>query len=195
MVAGVLLTVPAAATVLTGDTALGRVEPGSGTGLTAPPAATVLHTDAKEPDTPSRIVIEAIDVVADVEQVGLAADGTLALPMDPARVGWFTGGSRPGESGPTVLVGHLDSADTAAVFARVYQLGVGDEVSVQSHVGPTRTFTVTKVTWHAKESFPSEAVYGPTPDPQLRMITCGGKYDPDTGYSDNVVVFATAATD
>jgi hypothetical protein len=195
LVAGVLLTVPAASTMLSGDTALGTVEAGGETGLTAPPPATVLQTDVTEPGTPSRIVIEAIDVVADVEQVGLAVDGTLALPTDPARAGWFTGSSLPGESGPAVLVGHLDSDDSAAVFARVYQLEVGNHVTVQSPGGPTRTFTVTKVTWHAKESFPSEAVYGPTPDPQLRLITCGGKYDHDTGYSDNVVVFATAATD
>jgi hypothetical protein len=196
LVAGVLLTVPAAS-MLTGDTALGKVQPVAVTGLTAHHSeATALRTTRPtEPGTPSRIVIEAIDIAADVEQVGLAADGTLALPMDPARVGWFTGSSRPGDTGPAVMVGHLDSADTAAVFARIYRLQVGDDVTVESRGSPTRTFSVTKVTWHAKESFPSEAVYGPTPDSQLRLITCGGRYDPDSGYSDNLVVFASEATD
>jgi hypothetical protein len=35
-------------------------------------------------------------------------------------------------------------------------------------------------------------VYGPTPDPELRLITCGGAFDYATGhYLSNIVVYAT----
>jgi LPXTG-site transpeptidase (sortase) family protein len=193
-VTGVLLTAPAAGSILTGDTALGSVEGVGVTGPTAHPATALRTSRPTEPGAPSRIVIGAIDVAADVEQLGLAADGTLALPTDPAKVGWYTGSSRPADSGPAVMVGHLDSGDAAAVFARIYKLEVGDDVTVQTQGGSTLTYSVTGVSWYAKASFPSEAVYGRTSDPQLRLITCGGRYDPDSGYSDNVVVFATEAT-
>ena len=43
-----------------------------------------------------------------------------------------------------------------------------------------------------KSRFPTAAVYGPVPDPQLRLITCGGTFDPATGhYLSNVIVFAS----
>ncbi|GAA4578166.1 hypothetical protein GCM10023176_53540 [Micromonospora coerulea] len=41
--------------------------------------------------------------------------------------------------------------------------------------------------------FPTARVYGPTPGPELRLVTCGGEFDRRRGhYRDNVVVFAVA---
>jgi Sortase domain len=192
LVTSVLLAVPAAA-ALTADTPLAsdRVESGQvdGQASTEHPA----H-EPTEPVQPGWIVIDAIGVSADVEAVGLAADGTLALPADVADVGWFDGSSRPGDMGPAVMVGHLDSVDGPAVFARLSQLEVGDVVTVENDQGTAVSFTVSTVTRHPKQSFPTQAVYGATPDAELRLITCGGSYDDDDGYADNVVVLATAAS-
>ena len=47
---------------------------------------------------------------------------------------------------------------------------------------------------YEKALFPSDLIYYPTLEPQLRLVTCGGPFDPSTGhYRDNVVVFADAA--
>ena len=44
---------------------------------------------------------------------------------------------------------------------------------------------------YAKVRFPTAAVYGPAPVPELRVVTCGGTFDPATGhYLSNVIVFA-----
>ncbi|HEY9377515.1 MAG TPA: sortase, partial [Jiangellaceae bacterium] len=123
-------------------------------------------------------------------------DGSLALPTDVARVGWYTSSRPPGDKGPAVMVGHVDSVDGPAVFARLSRIQVGDVVTVENRGGSTPvSFAVWAVTRYPKESFPTQAVYGPTPDAELRLITCGGTYDRDSGYSDNVVVLARAVTD
>jgi sortase (surface protein transpeptidase) len=90
-----------------------------------------------------------------------------------------------------VIAGDLDSTAGPAVFARLKELRVGDQVLVRRADGSTAAFAVTGSVQVAKNAFPTDAVYGPVADAQLRLITCGGVFDRRTGhYVDNVVVFA-----
>ena len=58
--------------------------------------------------------------------------------------------------------------------------------------GTMAVFSVTKVQTYPKDAFPTSAVYGPTPDAELRLITCGGAFDSASGhYLNNVVAYAT----
>lgn len=164
-------------------------------GVTRPIAPILITADASsEPANLGRLVIDAIDVAANVETVGLTEDGTVSTPTDVANVGWYSGSRRPGDTGPAVIVGHVDSVDGPAVFARLAELEVGDIVTVENGGVTALSFAVSTVTRHPKVSFPSEAVYGASPDAELRLITCGGRYERDSGYADNVVVFARALT-
>lgn len=140
---------------------------------------------------PRRLVIDAIGLDAVIEPVELADDGSLAPPESASRVGWFSQSSRPGELGPAVFVGHLDSRDGPAVFARLRDLVVGDIVRVGGADGSSASYVVSAVDRYPRESFPTEAVYGTTPESSLRLITCGGPFERGTGYADNVVVAAT----
>ncbi len=167
----------------------------------APPAgATASQTSGIEPAArapaapvaPVRVRVPAAGV--DSALVGLGLDGTGALqaPGDPSVAGWYAGGVAPGEAGPAVLAGHVDSAHGPAVFARLRELTAGDEVLVDRSDGAVARFTVTRVERHPKDAFPTDAVYGPTADAQLRLVTCGGDFDRAArSYEDNVVVFAT----
>ena len=48
---------------------------------------------------------------------------------------------------------------------------------------------------HPKNAFPTASVYGPSPGPELRLITCSGDFDRRSRhYLDNVVVTAVPAT-
>jgi LPXTG-site transpeptidase (sortase) family protein len=192
----VLLAVPAAGVLASEPT------PASGhltlRAVTRPvgPAAIIDSTAEKssQPVDPRLLVIDAIGINADVEKIGLTADEVLSTPTDVANVGWYSGSSRPGDMGPAVIVGHVDSVDGPAVFARLAELEVGDVVTVENGGEAALSFAVSTVTRHPKDSFPSEAVYGASLDAELRLITCGGSYDRDSGYADNVVVFARALT-
>jgi sortase (surface protein transpeptidase) len=78
------------------------------------------------------------------------------------------------------------------VFYHLSQLRTGDRVYIRRADGTLAAFSVTRVEMYSKDKFPTEAVYGPTPDAELRLITCGGTFDPALGsYLSNVVVFAT----
>ncbi len=136
--------------------------------------------------------IPAIGVDAGpAEDLGLLADGSLAAPADFDRVGWFAGGTVPGDRGPAVVAGHVDSVAGPAVFYRLRELQPGDEVVVDLSDGRSVTFRVTGSLQAPKDAFPTEEVYGPTPDAELRLITCGGEFDRSVrSYEDNTVVFA-----
>ena len=89
-----------------------------------------------------------------------------------------------------MIAGHVDSAAGPAVFFRLSELVAGDTVEVLRG-GTWVPFRVTGIEQYPKNEFPSERVYRPTPDAELRLITCGGDFDPGRlSYRDNLVVYA-----
>lgn len=143
---------------------------------------------------PTHVSIPAIGVESDLETLALAADGRIQPPVDWQRAGWYAGGVVPGDVGPAVVAGHVDSPGGPAVFLELAQLAPGDAVTVTLSDGSVATFVVDRSLRAAKADFPTSEVYAPTPTPQLRLITCDGDWDPATGhYTDNLVVFATSS--
>ena len=144
--------------------------------------------------TPEHISIPAIGVDSDLIGLGLGADGWIESPADFDAVGWYENGVVPGAIGPAVIAGHVDSPTAPAVFYDLPKLVPGDTVSVARSDGTTADFVVTGIQTVEKDSFPTESIYAPVPTPELRLVTCGGAWDPQTGhYVDNVVVTAIAA--
>jgi sortase (surface protein transpeptidase) len=141
---------------------------------------------------PVSIEIPAVGVDAPVVPVGLLADQTMEVPaVDQA--GWYEPGPRPGEAGPAVIVGHVDSRRGPAVFFRLQELRPGDRIVVGLDGGAARSFLVERVERQPKEDLPVGRIWNRTDRPVLRLITCGGGFDRGTGhYRDNVIVYATA---
>jgi LPXTG-site transpeptidase (sortase) family protein len=127
-----------------------------------------------------------------LEALHLDRTGTLEAPADFARPGWYADGTVPGDTGPAVIAGHVDSKRGPAVFYRLDQLRKGDVIQVQRG-GVWLSFHVVATGRYPKDAFPTAAVYGPTPDAELRLITCGGQFDETRrSYLDNTVVYAVA---
>jgi sortase (surface protein transpeptidase) len=140
---------------------------------------------------PERIVIPAIDVDAEVIDLGLQPDGTMEVPTDFAHAGWFDRGPKPGRVGPAVIAGHVDDRSGPAVFHALAELRPGDLIEVHGAGEEVVTFAVRETQQHPKDAFPTDAVYGGTPGPELRLITCSGEFDRDErSYRDNTIVFA-----
>jgi sortase (surface protein transpeptidase) len=140
---------------------------------------------------PVRLRIPAAHVDTPLDRLGRAADGTVEVPSDFATAGWFQDGPRPGQPGPAVVLGHVDSKRGPAVFSRLPELVAGAEVFVDRADGSTAAFRVTATQRVPKAAFPTDLVYGPTLEPSLRLVTCGGTFDRATGsYRDNVIVYA-----
>jgi sortase (surface protein transpeptidase) len=138
-----------------------------------------------------RVEVPAIGVSSPLDRLTLERSGVLAVPRSAKRAGWFAQGSVPGAPGPAVIAGHVDSRSGPGVFSRLRQLRSGALVVVQLDTGARLRFRVTSVRRYAKDAFPTSEVYGPTPGPELRLITCGGEFDRRAAaYQDNVVAYA-----
>ena len=143
---------------------------------------------------PVRIQIPALGVTSPIMELGLQRDGSLEAPPGAYPVGWYDGSPTPGRLGPAVLAGHVDWAGERGAFYGLRELRPGDTVVVDRADGTAATFQVDRVERHPQDDFPTEEVYGDIDHAGLRLITCGGAFDEDTGdYRDNVIVFARLA--
>jgi sortase (surface protein transpeptidase) len=141
---------------------------------------------------PAALTIPEIGVRTRLITLGLTRQGAVQVPSTTSVAGWYTHSPRPGAVGPAIILGHIDSYRGPGVFFRLPELISGDPVYVRRSDGTAVEFRVTAVKTYLKDRFPTQAVYGPTPDAELRLITCGGAYDAATGhYLSNVVVYAT----
>ncbi len=143
---------------------------------------------------PVRLRIPAAGVDSPLQPLGVAPDGTIEVPTDFAVAGWFAGGPRPGQAGPAVILGHVDSTRGPAVFYRLRGLTPGADVTVLRADGSTVVFRVTGLARVPKTEFPTAQVYGASLEPTLRLITCGGRFDRAVrSYEDNIIVYADLA--
>lgn len=148
---------------------------------TARPAADVRATTL---DVPALRISGSVLI-----DLGVDASGALVPPSTTAVAGWFRGSAAPGDVGPTVIAGHVDSYKGPGIFFHLDDLKPGDLVTVGRSDGRTFRYRVTDVLIVPKTEFPTDRVYGPTPGPELRLITCGGEFDHSARrYLRNVVV-------
>lgn len=143
--------------------------------------------------TPVRITIPLLDIDAAVQPVGLDERGAIAAPpMARAdETGWYAGGPSPGQPGAAIIVGHVDDEQGPAVFHGLAGLSPGARVEVTRRDGTATVFEVTDVRSYPKDRLPPDEVYGDPDRRELRLITCGGVWvGGQTGYADNIVVFA-----
>jgi len=142
--------------------------------------------------SPVSLTIPLIGVKTNLITLGLAQGGAMQVPSSTTVAGWYTGSPRPGSVGSAIIVGHIDSETGPGVFYRLSELRSGDDVFVKRADGTTAEFRVTSIQTYLKDQFPTEQVYGPTPDAELRLITCGGAFDSATRhYLSNIVVYAS----
>lgn len=145
------------------------------------------------PATPTRVSLPSIDATSSLIPLGLQADGELAVPplSNPMQASWYDKSPTPGSVGPAVILGHVNGDGKPGIFADLGRLQAGDQVLVDRADGQTAVFTVSHVDTVPKANFPSNDVYGDTPDPQLRLITCGGVLDRAAhNYLSNIIVYA-----
>jgi sortase (surface protein transpeptidase) len=165
------------------------VLPPVGAPQTPPPAT----SDQVSP--PVSLTIPVIGVTAHLIHLGITSSGALQVPKTTTVAGWYTGSPAPGGIGSSIIAGHVDSYTGPGVFYRLGDLHQGDRIYVRQRGGRVAEFLVNSVHEYRKDVFPTLRVYGMTPTPQLRLITCGGIFDAQTGhYLSNIVVYATLTT-
>jgi Sortase domain len=163
----------------------------------AVPAGGAVPDTALGPSAPVSLDVPAIGVHSSLLNLGLNPDGTVEVPpLDSPQAGWYENSPTPGEQGPAVILGHVDSARTGpGVFYDLRTVLPGDGITVGRADGTTVAFRVDQVVTYPKDSFPTAAVYGDIDHAGLRLITCGGRFDRAArSYEDNIVVYASAVS-
>ena len=166
-------------------------------GLPPPPAAAgaTPSTPALPWSRPASLAIPAIGVHTKIINLGLGPHHTLQVPpLTQAGVqeaGWYDLGPAPGQLGPAVIAGHVDSYQGPGVFFRLGALRPGDQIHITRADGTVATFRIDAVDEYRKAGFPTRQVYGPVGYAGLRVITCGGRFDYQTHhYLSNIVIYA-----
>jgi hypothetical protein len=139
------------------------------------------------------IDVPAIGAHSSLVPLGLNADRTVEVPPvdQPMQAGWYEHSPTPGQTGPSVVLGHVNGGGQDGVFARLHELGPGDEIRIGREDEQVARFVVERTEQLPKTDFPADEVYGDTTAPELRLITCGGSFDETAdSYHDNVIVFA-----
>lgn len=152
----------------------------------AEPKGTILDRSV-----PTKVRIPSLDVSASMITLGLQKDTTMEVPQDGTSAGWYDGSPTPGELGPSVIAAHVTWQKKPAVFFELGALKKGQQIEVDRKDGTTAVFKVTDVGQYPKKDFPTDKVYGTVDRAALRLITCGGVFNGETGHHvDNVVVYA-----
>lgn len=141
---------------------------------------------------PVAVRIPTIDLhTQGLVRLGLDENRRMEVPQAWDKAGWYGLAPTPGQRGPAVIVGHVDSKDGPAVFYRLRDMQEGDRVLVRRADRVIVTFRVYEMARYPKNDFPTQKVYGNTPRAELRLVTCGGSFNEASGhYRDNIVVFA-----
>jgi sortase (surface protein transpeptidase) len=141
--------------------------------------------------SPLAVRIPSVGITSPLIRLGLNPDHTMQVPNNFAIAGWYIYRPVPGNPGPAVLAGHVDSKRGPAVFYRLRDVPIGSTVEVDRSDHSVAVFTVYAKEQHPKTAFPTARVYGPTAGSELRVITCGGTFNRSIGhYNDNIIVFA-----
>ncbi|MCX5042654.1 class F sortase [Aldersonia sp. NBC_00410] len=141
---------------------------------------------------PTTIRAAKINLYAQIATLPRATSDVMPLPVDPQVAGWYPDSAAPGQRGTSVILGHFDSKTGPAAFYTVPQLQPGDLIDIDRSDGTIAHFAVTDVAIYPKDSFPADKIYQPAPDSEIRLITCGGKFNDQLhSYDSNIVAYAT----
>jgi len=158
------------------------------------PQALAANTSSDKPISPDPVMLKvpAIKLSAPIVKTGLETGGALHVPGSPEQTGWYSLGTIPGDIGPAVITGHLDSAQGPGVLFNLKKIKPGDEIDVVRDDGSIAVFSAEKLARYPQDNFNTQAVYGPINTAGLRIITCSGIYNKAAKhYSDDLVVFGS----
>jgi sortase A len=153
----------------------------------APAATTAIN--------PVELKIPAIGVDANIQDVGLADDGSMGVPVGFSDAAWYDLGVAPGQLGNAVFTGHISSTAAPGVFYNIDQLGPGNTIHVIGDDGTEQVYIVQEVDNDTADSVPLGQIFAPTSQPGVVLITCTGDWDPVAHlFSNRIVVWATLST-
>jgi len=160
--------------------------------IEAPTSTSVAPTPPAQLPDPTAISIPSLSITAPTQHLELDAWKAVNIaPLDkaPMHTGWY----EVSATSPVVIMGHVDY-NGKAVFGQLHTIKVGAQIILTRSDGSKQTYVVYLLQQISKKKFPSQQVYGPTPTPEIRAVTCTGEFDKSAkSYLDSFVVYAKLA--
>lgn len=159
---------------------------------TSPPSRASVAPAPLPAGLPAHLYLPGASTPATVHPV-VSRDGVLEVPENPADVGWWAGGARPGDpSGTLVIDGHVDSATLGVgALGRLSDLRAGDRITLDTSTGATMAYRVTALRIFEKASGLPASLFERGGPARLVLISCGGPFDQEAkSYLDNIAVVA-----
>jgi LPXTG-site transpeptidase (sortase) family protein len=143
-------------------------------------------------DYPLHLIIPKLSVNANVQKVGIAKSGSIAVPSNFTDVAWYKYGVLPGAPGSAVMDGHVDNAlSLPGVFKHLDSLTKGDDIYVQTAGGTNLHFVVSDIEIYPVADVPMQDITATTGPPRLALITCDGAWvQSQKMYDQRLVVYA-----
>jgi LPXTG-site transpeptidase (sortase) family protein len=160
---------------------------------TTRPRASAFASHKVAADLARYIFIPKLNVVAMVGSVGLTKTGAIGTPGNVFMTAWYNGSSKPGQSGATVIDGHVSSWTTNGVFYNLHKLLPGDNIKIERGDGTMFTYIVNKVQYYPSNNVDMAGVLAPVDPakPALTLITCAGAVIKGTNeFSERIVVYS-----
>lgn len=178
---------------LTPDRDTGELAPetASAETVTSSPAVAVKTTSSSV--VPSELAIPSLGVDAKIEEVGVNSKGAIGTPSTFQTVAWFTGSSKPGSPGMSIIDGHVNNGlGLAGVFTDLADIQIGAHISVSDSKGDKVDFIVTGTSTIDYEGHLSDLnVLGQVSAPELALVTCEGQWvAASKTYDHRIVVLA-----
>lgn len=139
------------------------------------------------PGIPVKLQIPSIDVDTEVTEGGIIINSTGEPEWEtvPFVALHYRETALVGGRGNAVIAGHVVTISWGNVFRDLYKLNFGDEVKVETDEGRF-TYIVEDLKLVKPDNV---SVMGPSNDPILTLITCGGEFDSRSrSFSDRLIV-------
>lgn len=140
-------------------------------------------------DYPTRLEVPSIRLDTPIVNVGINEKGEMGVPSGETKnVGWYEGGTPPGEKGSAVLAAHVYAA-----FKKLHTANVGSDVYVTMASGKKLHFVIRESLLYPYTSdILPYYLFERDDQPRLNLITCTGRWLPSAGtYTQRIVLYAT----
>jgi sortase A len=143
---------------------------------------------------PEKLIINKLNINANVESVGLDSQKRMDVPKIAANVGWYNLGFKAGEKGSVVLAGHFDDVNgDPAVFYNLGNLDIGDEIEITDENNNSFKYKVIDKQVYDFDKLPLNDIFASTDKKRLNLITCNGVFSQsEKNYSKRLVVYSEA---
>lgn len=168
-----------------------EAEPAIAGGQTVSTTTDAAAREFPELGEPARFKVPALGIDTEVLKVGMSEKGRMIVPKSYDKVAWYRHGPYPGNPGNSVIAGHFDNGlGQPAVFHGLSKLKPGDEVQVTDQAGRAATFRVVETRLYDYDLEDTSAIFGPSQDANLNLITCDGAWiQSEKTYDKRYIVF------